>query len=160
MKPYWNFVLGALVALWAGLGLLVGCETNRPNENPGIVEMNSASYPVTDEGAADGWCVKVCPVHTQADWLRISVGPDEHNISQRLVWHQGDPLEFQVLGGRDYNQIFLAAYSSTDGKPVDFGVCHGTHVCCRHYTVAQTLESGGEGHTIQVSDNDPWNCPE
>jgi len=160
MKPIANFLPLLFVTLFGAAAILIGCETNHPEETPEIAETSASAYPITDEGSNDFWWVKVCPVRTQADWLRISVGPDEHNITQRLVWRQGDPLEIQLLLGRDYNQIFLAAYSSTDGKVVDFGVCHGTHVCCRHYSVNQTQESGGEGHTIKVSDNDDWNCSE
>jgi hypothetical protein len=147
------------VAAFAALCIaLSGCETNRPQEMPEIAEVSAASIATQSTGSLDGWWVKVCPKMTEASGFKISVGPDEHDITQRIVWRQGDPLEFQLLGGRDYNQIFVAAYSGQDGKNAFFGVCHDAQVCARRYNVNQTEQSGGEGHTIKNSDTDDWNC--
>jgi hypothetical protein len=138
--------------------ILAGCETNRPQETPEVVEVDAAELAAAPAGSMEAWYVKVCPKKTDASWFRISIGPDDHNITQKIVWKQGDPLEFQLLHTRDFNQIYVVGYSGEDGKRAFFGVCHDNQVCSRHYEVSQTEQNGGEGHLIKSGDSDIWDC--
>jgi hypothetical protein len=147
-----------LTALAAGYFCLSGCETNHPQEAPGLVEESAADLTSARAGSLDGWWIKVCPKMTEATSFRLSVGPDDHDITQKIIWRQGDPLEFQLLHGHDYNQIYVVGYSDTDGKTAYFGVCHNDQVCNRHFQPNQTPISGGEGHLVKTGDTEAWNC--
>jgi hypothetical protein len=109
-------------------------------------------------GSLEGWWIKVCPKKSDALSMRISVGPDDQNITQKIIWRQGDPLEFQLLHGHDYNQIYVVGYSGQDGKTAYFGVCHESQVCNRHFQPNQTTTTGGEGHLVKSSDTESWDC--
>ena len=75
-----------------------------------------------------------------------------------LVAGIGDPLELQLLHGHDYNHIYVTGYSGDDGKTAYFGVCHATQVCNKHFQPNQTQMTGGEGHLVQTSDTEVWDC--
>jgi hypothetical protein len=151
----WAFVI---VASMAAFWLMAGCETNHPQEAPELTEVDASVIAGPGGGTYDGWWVVICPKKTDATSFRISAGPDDHNITQKIIWRQGDPLEFQLLGGHDYNQIFVCGYSGQDGKTAYFGVCHDTQICARRFQPNQTETSGGEGHLVRSSDTDIWDC--
>jgi len=148
----------SIASLALACWLLAGCETNHPQEAPEVAEVSAASVGSQAAGSLNAWWIKVCPKKTDATWFRIAVGPDDHNITQRIIWRQGDPLEFQLLNVRDYNQIYLVGYSGEDGKQAYFGVCHDSQVCSRHFQPNQTETSGGEGHLVKSSDTETWDC--
>jgi hypothetical protein len=142
---------------------LAGCETNHPDQVPYVADESAAdlatvAVPAAAGGSYTGWWVKVCPKQTEAGWFRIAIGPDDHNVTQKVVWHTGDPLEFPLLHGHDYNQIYVVGYSGDDGKQVYLGLCHDAQVCCKQYRFNQAESSGGEAHLVKSDDTDTWNC--
>jgi hypothetical protein len=149
-----NTLLLSIVAIAVSLA---GCETNRPQEVPDVVEISAAEVG-QNGGTIDAWWVIVCPHKTDAPWFRISIGPDDHNITQKIVWRQGDPLQFQLLHGHDFTQIYVAGYSGQDGKTAYFGICHDSQICARHFQPNQTETSGGEGHLVRSGDTEAWDC--
>jgi hypothetical protein len=154
-----DFLLFTCCAMFALLVLcLNGCETNHPQEAPELTEVSATDLANGQAGNLDGWWIEVCPKKTDADSFRLSVGPDDHDITQKIIWRRGDPLEFQLLHGTDLNEIYVVGYSDQDGKTAYFGVCHNSQICNRHFQPNQTTTTGGEGHLVRSGDTEAWNC--
>ncbi|HTW95275.1 MAG TPA: hypothetical protein VMD30_10800 [Tepidisphaeraceae bacterium] len=140
-----------------------GCETTHPVVAPYVAEESAADLtvnlaPPNAGGTFSNWWLIICPQKTQAGWFRISVGPDDQNVTQKIIWHAGDPLEFPLLHGHDLNKIYVVGYSGQDGKEVYFGICHNQQVCCRHFDFNQSEQTGGQAYLIDANDTDTWDC--